>query len=195
VPREPWNHNLHFYRLILDAIPPGCRRALDVGCGEGTLTRQLHHRVPAVVGIDRDPASIEAARAHPQADDIEYVQGDFLAAPFSPRSFDLIAAVASLHHMDAPAALARMSGLLAPGGVLVVVGLARSRYPADLPRDVLAAMANTCYRLTRSAWQPPVSIRAPFALYPEMEEMAERVVPGARFRRHLLWRYSLIWQR
>ena len=40
-PADPWNHNIHYHRLILDAVPPGARRALDVGCGEGTLARQL----------------------------------------------------------------------------------------------------------------------------------------------------------
>jgi hypothetical protein len=29
-----WNHNLHYHRVILDAVPAGCRRSLDVGCGE-----------------------------------------------------------------------------------------------------------------------------------------------------------------
>jgi 2-polyprenyl-3-methyl-5-hydroxy-6-metoxy-1,4-benzoquinol methylase len=180
----------------LNAVPPGCRRALDVGCGEGTLTRQLRRTVPCVTGIDLDPASVDAARGHPEAGDIEYVEGDLLAAPFSPESFDLIAAVASLHHMDTPAALARMSALLAPGGILVVVGLARSRYPADLPREVAAAVANVYFRLTRSVWQPAVPIvSARGASYAEIRQMAERLLPGARFRRHLLWRYSLIWQR
>lgn len=98
--------------------------------------------------------------------------------------------------MDTPAALARMSALLAPGGVLVVVGLARSRYPADLPRELAAALANVLFRLTRSVWQPAVPIvSASGASYAEIREMAERLLPGARFRRHLLWRYSLIWQR
>jgi ubiquinone/menaquinone biosynthesis C-methylase UbiE len=180
----------------LNAVPPGCRRALDVGCGDGALTRQLRRTVPCVTGTDVNPASIDAARAHPEAGDIEYVEGDFLATPFSPGSFDLFGTVASLHHMDTPGALARMSALLAPGGALVVVGLARSRYPADLPREVAAAFANVYFRLTRSAWQPAVStVAAPAGSYAETGQMAERLLPGARFRRHLLWRYSLIWQR
>lgn len=37
-PPEPWSHNLHYHRMILEAIPPGCERALDVGCGTGALT-------------------------------------------------------------------------------------------------------------------------------------------------------------
>ena len=46
-----WNHNTHYYPLVLAAVPDGCRRALDVGCGEGLLTRELAVRVPEVVGI------------------------------------------------------------------------------------------------------------------------------------------------
>jgi 2-polyprenyl-3-methyl-5-hydroxy-6-metoxy-1,4-benzoquinol methylase len=45
--------------LILDAVPDGARRALDVGCDEGTLTRELRRRVPEVTGIDLDETSIE----------------------------------------------------------------------------------------------------------------------------------------
>ena len=32
---QRWNHNIHYHRLILQAVPPGCQRVLDVGCGEG----------------------------------------------------------------------------------------------------------------------------------------------------------------
>ncbi|MGH9064388.1 MAG: class I SAM-dependent methyltransferase [Acidimicrobiales bacterium] len=62
-----WNHNLQYHQVVLDALPEGCRSALDVGCGEGTLARQLWQSVPVVVGIDRDQASVDLARAHPGA--------------------------------------------------------------------------------------------------------------------------------
>lgn len=41
---ERWNHNLHYHSVILNAVPDGTTRALDVGCGEGTLARQLETR-------------------------------------------------------------------------------------------------------------------------------------------------------
>jgi SAM-dependent methyltransferase len=130
-----WNHNTHYHRVILDAVPPGCRRALDVGCGEGTLTRELRRLVPEVVGIDIDHASIAAAQADPGARDIRYVEDDALTHRFAPASFDLVTAVASLHHMDAEPALRRLGGLLPRGGILVVIGLARSSL-RDLPIDI-----------------------------------------------------------
>jgi len=58
---------------------------------------------------------------------VEFIVGDFLAWPFPAGSFGLISCVAAQHHMDAPAALARMKQLLAPGGSLVVISVARSR--------------------------------------------------------------------
>jgi hypothetical protein len=33
---EPWSANLHYHQVILDVLPAGCERALDVGCGQGS---------------------------------------------------------------------------------------------------------------------------------------------------------------
>jgi 2-polyprenyl-3-methyl-5-hydroxy-6-metoxy-1,4-benzoquinol methylase len=60
-----WNHNVHYQPLILDAVPPGCRAALDVGCGDGLLAARLAERCAKVTGIDRDPRMIALARAQP----------------------------------------------------------------------------------------------------------------------------------
>jgi len=189
-----WNHNLHYHPVILRAVPGGCERALDAGCGEGTLTRQLRRHVPQVTGIDLDQASIGLAQAHPGAGDIGYLLGDFLTYPFEPQSFDLITSVASLHHMDAATALGRMSGLLRPGGVLAVVGLARARYPADLPLDLAAIIGTHAHQLTKTLWeQPSPTVWPPPETFKGMRQLANGLLPGARYRRHLLWRYSLVW--
>ncbi|CAM5436502.1 hypothetical protein [Streptomyces canus] len=34
MPDPYWNHNVHYHRLVLDAVPDDCREALDVGCGD-----------------------------------------------------------------------------------------------------------------------------------------------------------------
>lgn len=150
-----WNHNLHYHPVVFDALPTPCRRALDVGCGEGALTRQLRPLVPQVVGIDLHAPSIEAARGHPGASNIDYLVGDALDFPFEPGSFDLVTSVAAVHHMDAAMALSRMVGFLRPGGVLAVVGLARCRYPTDLPLAVAGIAANFGYWITKTRWEHP----------------------------------------
>ena len=120
--------------LVFDAIPAGCKRALDVGCGNGEITRELRRRgVPEVVGLDRDEPCVQRCLNHPAAGDIRYVVGDLSTADLAPNHFDLVSAVASLHHMDAREGLLQLRRLVAPGGVLVVVGLARPDLPRDLP--------------------------------------------------------------
>lgn len=189
-----WNHNLHYHPVVISAVPAGCERALDVGCGEGTLTRQLRRIVPGVTGIDLDQPSIDLARAHREANGIRYLLGDFLSYPFEPGSFDFIASVAALHHMDAASALARMSALLRPGGVLAVIGLARPRYPADLPADVAGLIAHRYHLRKRSLWNhPSPTVWPPPDTFKSTRTLAAKALPGVRYRHHLLWRYSLIW--
>jgi len=190
-----WNHNTHYYPLVLAAVPDGCRRALDVGCGEGMLARELAARVPQVVGIDKHEPSIALAREQGPAGRVEYVLGDFLEYPFPAASFGLVSCVAALHHLDPAAALTRMAGLLAPGGTLVVSGVARSRW-SDLPLDVVAVIVNLGYRAVRGYWHhPSPTVWPPPHTYREIRALAGDLLPGVRYRRHLLWRYSLTWTR
>ena len=79
-----WNHNTHYHRFVVQAVPAGATRALDVGCGEGDLLADLSPAVAEVVGIDADAAILEqAASAAPAA---TLVNGDFLTFPFEPAS-------------------------------------------------------------------------------------------------------------
>jgi len=192
--RPRWNHNLHYHRVVLDAVPAHAAHALDVGCGEGDLARDLSARVPHVTAIDRHAPSIEQARHRPGASGIDFITGDFLEYELPARSYDLVASVAVVHHMDMERALSRMQELLRPGGTLVVIGLARSRRPGDLAFDAAGTIADRLHRLTKpytehaspTVWPPPLT-------YGQVRRAAERILPGVRYRRRALWRYSLVW--
>jgi 2-polyprenyl-3-methyl-5-hydroxy-6-metoxy-1,4-benzoquinol methylase len=189
-----WNHNIHYHRVILTAVPPQCERALDVGCGEGLLAAELRRSVRLVSAIDIDEASIDLARQRNAAAGVTCIHGNFLTYPFEAASFDVVVSVAALHHMNAAAGLERMRELLRPGGILAVVGLALSRYPADIPRDTAAVLAHLLYKRTRGYWQHSApTVWPPPETYAGMRRIAEKVLPGVRYRRHLLWRYSLVW--
>ena len=195
--------NGHYHQLILDAIPAGCAAALDVGCGTGGLTRRLRAAGPRVTGLDRDEPCIRVARGHPGAAGIGYLVGDVARAPLQPESFDLVTSVAMVHHMDAGLALRQMAGLLRPGGVLAVVGLARdSRRPISAgpcppsPAPSCTGWPTSAERRTGGRWpaahQPPLVWPPPLS-YRQLRRLAERLLPGARYRRHLYGRYSLVW--
>src|SRR5438034_10740767 len=58
-------HRDQFVRLL----PPPGRQTVDVGCGEGRLTRHLRELGYAIVGIDASPSLVAAAReADPSMD-------------------------------------------------------------------------------------------------------------------------------
>lgn len=189
-----WNHNTHYHRLVLAAVPAGARTALDVGCGEGMLARRLQQVVPDVTGIDLDAAGLDHARR--AGGGPAYVQGDVLTHPLPLGGFDVVASVATLHHLDAREGLERMAALVAPGGRLVVVGLARSDSPADVPYEIGAVVAHAVARRARGYWEhPSPTVWPPPESYASMRRVVAGVLPGARWRRHLYWRWSLVWER
>ena len=75
---------------LLDPLPG--ERILDVGCGEGTLTKKIVERGASVLGIDNSPEMIAAARAA----GIDAVLMDAADMPFSSE-FDAAFSNATLH--------------------------------------------------------------------------------------------------
>jgi ubiquinone/menaquinone biosynthesis C-methylase UbiE len=194
VAEEYWNHNVHYQRVILDAVPDGCGAAIDVGCGDGMLARKLAARCAAVTGIDRDERIIEAARGRGRAvPAVSLVHGDFLAYPFAEASFDFACANTALHHMDFGAALAKMARILRPGGRLAVVGLARNGSLADWLVGAAGLPADRYYKHAKGEGNSGAPIMDPDMSWSQVRKAAVRALPGARYRRHLLWRYSVIW--
>lgn len=190
-----WNHNLHYHPLVLAAVPPHARTALDVGTGDGLLAADLHRRVPHVVGLDLDADVLGRARA--AVPTVAWVRGDVRAAPFPAASFDVVASVATLHHLpDLADGLRRLSALVAPGGALVAVGLARSTGLRDVPWEVAGVVQHQVLRRTRGYWEhtAPTAWPPPHT-YDEVRATAREVLPGVRWRRLPLWRYALVWRR
>lgn len=197
VPNGPgrWNLNIHYHRIVLDAVPPGAVNALDVGCGNGLLSFDLADRGLTVVGIDPDAPSIERATADSKASNrTVFVCADVFAHPFEAASFDVVASNAMLHHVDAEAGLRRMRELVRPGGVVVIVGFAN---PSG-PTDAALIAAGFAFRKTRELrgdyWEHDAPVRwPPPSSVDEMRDLVQRQLPGARFRRRMAHRYSVVW--
>ncbi|HEX2567943.1 MAG TPA: methyltransferase domain-containing protein [Polyangia bacterium] len=105
---------------------PGMR-VIDLGCGTGRLTRDLHERLEAASTLGMDNSEEMLAQARPLVegarDGLSFAPGDigteFAAGANGP--YDLIFSHAALHWVDDhPALLGRLTALLAPGGQLAV---------------------------------------------------------------------------
>jgi ubiquinone/menaquinone biosynthesis C-methylase UbiE len=191
-----WNHNVHYQPVILAAVPDHCRRALDVGCGDGLLAARLADRCAEVTGIDSDPPMIARARAEAQTqvpDRLRFTRADFLTYPLPEASFDFVCANTSLHHMDFEQALTTMARLLKPGGRLAVIGIAADGSIGDTLAAAASVIANRYYQAVHHEGDPGAPVKAPDMTWAQVRTTARRLLPGVRYRRHLLWRYSLLW--
>lgn len=94
-------------------------RVLDVGCGPGTITRDLAARVAPgdVLGVDASPDIVQQARRD-GAEGVHFDVADVYALPYGDGTFDVVHAHQVLQHLTRPVdALREMRRVLAPGGV------------------------------------------------------------------------------
>jgi ubiquinone/menaquinone biosynthesis C-methylase UbiE len=121
---------------LRDRLRPGAT-VLDVGCGPGTITRDIAGRVaPArVLGVDASADVISEAAAGPPRANVEFRAGDLFALDVPPASFAVVHAHQVLQHLGDPvAALRAMRGYCAPGGVVAARDSdygAMTWYPGD----------------------------------------------------------------
>ncbi|WP_328346088.1 class I SAM-dependent methyltransferase [Micromonospora sp. NBC_00421] len=131
---------------LVDAVVAPRSRILDAGCGTGRVGAALAERGHRVVGVDADPALIEAARAdHPGPRWLvaDLVELD-LAAAGETEPFDAAVVAGNVMAFVAagtePTVLARIAGHLRPDGVVLVgFGLDRGYRLDHFDSDAVAA--------------------------------------------------------
>ena len=194
-----WNHNVAFHRRIVrDAALRG-GNALDVGCGDGLLLAHLATVCRCVVGLDPDVQVVARARRRLEQNPQAEVLLDDVMDPDLPQrigTFETVSCVATLHHLPLEPALARLSELVAPGGRLIVVGLAANGSLWDWVLSALAVLPlRVVGTLRRETPDIGVVTRPPRQTLAEIRAAASRMLPDARIRRRFYYRYTLIWDR
>ena len=115
-----WSRALHGLLPSLEAI--------DLGCGDGTITVEIGRFARRVVGVDIDPRMVLGARKRAEREHLEHVtfKEDRIESLQEPdNSFDLAVFSQSLHHLRNPAeGIKQGARVLRPGGRLVVFDLA-----------------------------------------------------------------------
>ena len=111
-------------------------------------------------------------------------------------TFETVSCVATLHHLPLEPAMARLSELVAPGGRLIVVGLAANGSLWDWVLSALAVLPlRVVGTLRRETPDIGVVTRPPRQTLAEIRAAASRMLPGATIRRRFYYRYTLIWDR
>jgi demethylmenaquinone methyltransferase/2-methoxy-6-polyprenyl-1,4-benzoquinol methylase len=125
-------------RRIVESIPPGAARILDLASGTGILTFALARRFPnaRIVGVELRDEYLQVARRRARAqriDNVEFALGR--AEEFaSPERFDAIVSSYLAKYADLEALVGRARTLLEPGGRLVTHDFT---YPSNLQAERL----------------------------------------------------------
>jgi len=131
--RQPWDD---LVALLTPLLRP---RVLDLGCGDGALTAELHARLEAreTVGVDSSAAMLARA-ASLAGGGLRFETGD--AASWSGPAFDLVVSNAALHWVpDHASLLPRLAALVAPLGQLAVQVPMNEQHPSHLEAASTAA--------------------------------------------------------
>lgn len=110
-----WHHLKEFFSGIEG------ESLLDIGCADGTTTRQLQKIIPRarIVGVDYYKSAIDYANK--KKGKIKFVYGDVHKLPFGNNSFDIACAIETLEHLENPkTALKEIYRVLKPKGYLLI---------------------------------------------------------------------------
>jgi SAM-dependent methyltransferase len=195
-----------YHRYLQDQLPARCECALEIGCGTGAFTRLVAARSRRVIGIDLSPQMIRFARQQSgDCPNIQYVLGDVMQQSLPAEGYDCIVSLATLHHLPLHETMVKMKDALTPGGTLIIHDLTADEHLLDKVISGLAYPVSCAWRLWKTGrpWMPRVLRKAwaehgkdeTYLTWSEVNSMQKQHLPGAGVRRHLLWRYTVVWHK
>ncbi|HKC76068.1 MAG TPA: class I SAM-dependent methyltransferase, partial [Chloroflexota bacterium] len=135
---------------------------------------------------------------------IDFQVADVLDWDWPEERFDCIASITTLHHLPLEAMVRKMRAALRVGGTLLILDLFAQDGLSDALMALLAAPPSLILRTARTgrlraprrtcglggAWAPR------FLAHPSPGAAGLcRCPTGAHVRRHLFWRYSVVWHK
>ncbi|MBV9928923.1 MAG: class I SAM-dependent methyltransferase [Acidobacteria bacterium] len=203
---DDWDHNSHYHEFLARHLPANCRVALDVGCGTGAFSRRLAKTSERVLALDLSPNMVGVARERSaQFPNIEFKVADVLKLELPSERFDCVASIATLHHLPAASVLQKLKRALKPGGVLLILDLFHAEGLLDYAAGALSVPFSFGLSLAkRGRLRPPREVRRAweehgrhdtYLTLAQVRELCAELLPGAVVKRHLLWRYSVVWKK
>lgn len=201
-----WDHNNHYHSFLLKQLPTQGKTALDIGCGTGEFARLLSRRVEKVVAIDLSPTMIEVARQRSAGfSNIAFQVADVLQWELPVKQFDMIVSIATLHHIPVENLLPALKSALKPGGKLVILDLLAQENWQDKLSDFIAIPLHKLFQRMENnhLQQSPEAETAmrdhlltdQYLTLSQARRIYTTSLKGAIIRKHLLWRYSMVWEK
>ncbi len=199
-------HNDHYLNFLSRHIPHDCENALEIGCGTGEFSRLMASRAKSVLALDLSPNMIRLAEARSRSfPNIEFQCADATAWDFPAERFDCIASIATLHHLQMKEMLSKMKAALKPRGTLLILDLFEAEGAFDTFASMIAMPVSMSLRLLQTGrLRPPREVREAwdehgrsdsYLTLTQVRNLCAALLPGAKVRKHLLWRYSIIWKK
>jgi ubiquinone/menaquinone biosynthesis C-methylase UbiE len=199
-----WNHNSHYPHFLLRHVPRPCQQALEVGCGSGAFARLLATRVERVLALDVSPQMICLAQERSQQYlNITFHVADALSWEFPSNHYDCIVSIATLHHEPLEEMLLNMKHALRVNGVLLILDLYQESLTGSFTSLAAFPISLMLKFLNTGRFREPPEVRAAWAEHgkhdtyltlSELRQCCHMLLPGVKIRKHVLWRYSLMWK-
>ena len=195
-----------YHDYLARHLPPCLENALEIGCGTGAFTPLLASCARSAVALDLSPEMIRLAKARSaNCQNIEYLLGDVMRLSLPAARFDCIVSIATLHHLPLERALLKMKDALKPDGTLVIHdlvaddgildrGVSALAYPLSAVRRFWKTGHMRMPREVRKAWAEHGKNEVYLTLA-EVKEICRHNLTQSLVKRHLLWRYTVVWRK
>jgi trans-aconitate 2-methyltransferase len=183
-----------FLDLMTMVRPAAGMRVIDLGCGTGALTRQLHARLEArqTTGLDRSPRMLADAQASALPSGLTFEVGD-IGTFTADEEYDLIFSNAAFHWIeDHDRLIATLVAALKPGGQLLFQVPSMHHDPSHTAAEALTRIEP--FASAFAGWHRPQPVLSPdvyarllyrhglaspavhLVVYPHVLESAEAVI-------------------
>ncbi|WML34152.1 class I SAM-dependent methyltransferase [Clostridium sp. OS1-26] len=201
-----WEHNKQYHNFLLKFVPKECEKALDIGCGTGEFTRLLAKKFYIVEGIDLSPEMIRVAEQQSRKyNNIDYQVKDVSEFDLGQEKYDCIVSIATFHHLQFDEMLLKIREALKPNGVFMILDLYKEEKLTDYLISIAAIPINIITMLIKTgkvkkseeeikAWNEHAK-HDRYMTIRNIEKITREIMPNAKLKRHLFWRYSLVWKK
>lgn len=147
----------------------------------------------------------KAEQQSKEYNNIEYKNADIMEYNLDKEEYDCIVSIATFHHLPMGEIFKKVKNSLKHEGVFLLLDLYNQKTVGEklisavvIPINIFMMLIMTG-KVKKSkeeidAWNEHSKIDK-YMTIKEIKEIADTILPGAKIKRHVFWRYSLVWKK